>query len=183
MMDNKPVLTLYNSLTRKKEAFTPMDAKKVTMYCCGPTVYSYAHIGNARAAVVADVLFRVLRYIYGENHVEYARNITDIDDKIIKASQELGVPMEELTEKYARIYNEDLAAIGCLTPTYQPKATDNIKEMVKLIEDLLDKEIAYISEGHVLFDVTKDKDYGKLSGRKLDDNRAGARVEVASYKK
>jgi len=176
-------LTLYNSLKREKQPFKPIDPKRVTMYNCGPTVYSYAHIGNARAAVVADVLFRVLRHIYGEDHVLYARNITDIDDKIIKAAQELGVPMAELTEKYAKIYNEDLAALNCLPPTYQPKATDNINEMADLIVQLLDKDIAYISEGHVLFDVTKDEDYGKLSGRKLEDNLAGARVEVASYKR
>ena len=113
-------LTLYNSLTRKKEVFTPKDPKRVTMYNCGPTVYSYAHIGNARAAVVADVLFRVLRHIYGETHVEYARNITDVDDKIIKAANEQGVPISEITEKYAKIYNDDLAALGCLPPTHQP---------------------------------------------------------------
>lgn len=176
-------LTLYNSLKREKQVFKPMDPKRVTMYNCGPTVYSYAHIGNARAAVVADVLFRVLRHIYGEDHVEYARNLTDIDDKIIQAAQELGVPISELTEKYAQIYNEDLAALNCLPPTYQPKATDNINEMADIIVELLDKDIAYISEGHVLFDVTKMEDYGKLSGRKLDDNLAGARVEVASYKR
>ncbi len=176
-------LTLYNSLTRKKQAFKPADPKRVTMYNCGPTVYSYAHIGNARAAVVADVLFRVLRHIYGEDHVVYARNLTDIDDKIIKAAKDLDVPIEELTEKYARIYNEDLAALNCLAPTMQPKATDHIEQMADIIVELLDKEIAYISEGHVLFDVTKMDDYGKLSGRKLDDNLAGARVEVASYKK
>lgn len=182
-MNKETHLQLFNSLTRQKEIFAPMDEKNVTMYCCGPTVYSYAHIGNARAAVVADVLFRVLRYIYGEDHVKYARNITDIDDKIIKASNTLGVPMEELTEKYARIYNEDLAAIGCLPPTYQPKATDNIAQMANLIVKLLDAGLAYISDGHVLFDVTKDADYGKLSGRGVDDNLAGARVEVARYKK
>ena len=176
-------LNLYNSLKREKQVFKPMDPKRVTMYNCGPTVYSYAHIGNARAAVVADVLFRVLRHIYGEDHVLYARNLTDIDDKIIKAANELGVPMHEITEKYARIYNEDLAALNCLPPTYQPKATDNITEMADLIVELLDKKIAYVREGHVLFDVTKDKEYGKLSGRKLDDNLAGARIEVASYKK
>ena len=176
-------LKLYNSLSREKEVFKPQDPKRVTMYNCGPTVYSYAHIGNARAAVAADVLFRVLRHIYGAEHVVYARNITDVDDKIIKAAQELGVPMEELTEKYAKIYNEDLAALNCLEPTYQPKATDNIKEMADIIVQLLDKDIAYISEDHVLFDVTKMDDYGKLSGRNLDDNLAGARVEVASYKR
>ncbi len=176
-------LTLYNSLIREKRPFKPADPKRVTMYNCGSTVYSYAHIGNARAAVVADVLFRVLRHIYGEEHVVYARNLTDIDDKIIKAAAELGVPIAELTEKYARIYNEDLAALNCLMPTMQPKATDHIEQMADIIVELLDKDIAYIAEGHVLFDVTKMETYGKLSGRKLDDNLAGARVEVASYKK
>ncbi len=176
-------LKLYNTLTRKKEVFEPADPARVTVYNCGPTVYSYAHIGNARAAVAADVLFRVLRYIYGADAVVYARNLTDIDDKIIKAAMETGVEMSEITEKFARIYNEDLAALNCLLPTHQPKATDNIDGMADIIERLLDKDIAYVSEGHVLFDVTKMAEYGKLSGRKLDDNLAGARVEVASYKK
>ena len=182
-MTEKPQLTLYNSLTRHKEDFVPQDPKRVTMYNCGPTVYSYAHIGNARAAVVADVLFRVLRHIYGEDHVIYARNITDVDDKIIESAKEQGVDISVITEKYAKIYNEDLAAIGCLPPTAQPKATEHIQEMADIIITLMDKDIAYASEGHVLFDVTKMDDYGKLSGRKLDDNLAGARVVVASYKR
>jgi len=178
-----PTLTLYNSLTRTKEPFKPQDPNRVTMYNCGPTVYSYAHIGNARAAVVADVLFRVLRHIYGEDHVVYARNITDVDDKIIASAKEQNKPISEITGKYAQIYNEDLAAIGCLEPTYQPKATDAISEMQDIIVELMDKDIAYFAEGHVLFDVTKMEEYGKLSGRKLDDNLAGARVEVAGYKR
>jgi len=163
------------------------------MYNCGPTVYSYAHIGNARAAVVADVLFRVLRHIYGEDHVVYARNITDVDDKIIESAKEQGVDISVITEKYAKIYNKDLAAIGCLPPTEQPKATESIGEMQDIIVELMNKNIAYFSEGHILFDVTrmdeyaKENDlntrYGKLSGRKLEDNLAGARVEVASYKR
>lgn len=169
-------LTLYNSLTREKERFIPQDPKRVTMYNCGPTVYSYAHIGNARAAVVADVLFRVLRHIYGEDHVVYARNITDVDDKIIAAAKEQGVPISEITEKYARIYNEDLAAIGCLAPTHQPKATDHISHMIEMIEDLIEKDFAYESEGHVFFDVSKYDDYGKLSGNTLDALRGGDRV-------
>ena len=176
-------LKLYNSLTREVERFVPQDPSRVTMYNCGPTVYSYAHIGNARAAVVADVLFRVLRHIYGEEHVIYARNLTDVDDKIIKAMNETGEDMASLTERYARIYDEDLAALNCLPPTHQPKATEAIQEMADIIVELLDKDVAYVSEGHVLFDVTKDADYGKLSGRKQDDNRAGARVEVAGYKR
>ena len=183
MSDQEHPLSLYNSLTRRVERFVPADPARVTMYNCGPTVYSYAHIGNARAAVVADVLFRVLRHIYGEDAVVYARNLTDVDDKIIKAVAETGEDMASLTERYARIYNEDLAALNCLPPTHQPKATEAIAEMADIIVELLDKDVAYVSEGHVLFDVTKDADYGKLSGRKLDDNRAGARVEVASYKR
>ncbi|WP_416877025.1 cysteine--tRNA ligase [Litorimonas sp.] len=175
-------LTLYNSLTREKERFIPQNPKRVTMYNCGPTVYSYAHIGNARAAVVADVLFRVLRHIYGEDQVVYARNITDVDDKIIAAAKELSekekrdVPISEITEKYARIYNEDLAAIGCLAPTHQPKATDHISHMIEMIEDLIEKDFAYESDGHVFFDVSKYDDYGKLSGNTLDALRGGDRV-------
>ncbi|MEL6686766.1 MAG: cysteine--tRNA ligase, partial [Pseudomonadota bacterium] len=145
-------------------------------YNCGPTVYSYAHIGNARAAVAADVLFRVLCHIYGEDAVVYARNITDVDDKIIAASQEEGVPISDITEKYARIYNEDLAALNCLPPTYQPKATDHISDMVKLIQDLIDKGHAYVSDGHVFFDVSTYEGYGALSGNTLDNLRGGDRV-------
>jgi cysteinyl-tRNA synthetase len=175
-MTETPQLTLYNSLTRKKELFVPQDSKRVTMYNCGPTVYSYAHIGNARAAVVADVLFRVLRHIYGEDHVVYARNITDVDDKIIEAAKEQGVDISVITEKYARIYNEDLAAIGCLPPTHQPKATDHISHMIEMISGLIDKGFAYESDGHVFFDVSKYDDYGKLSGNTLDALRGGDRV-------
>ena len=184
-MTEKPQLTLYNSLTRKKEAFTPKDLKRVTMYNCGPTVYSYAHIGNARAAVVADVLFRVLRYIYGEDHVVYARNITDVDDKIIAAAKEQGVPIKEITEKFARIYNEDLTAIGCLRPTHQPKATDHIPHMIEMISTLIKDGHAYASDGHVFFDVSTYENYGKLSGNTLENLRGGDRVgegEVARKK-
>ncbi len=169
-------LTLYNSLTRRKEPFTPQDPKRVTMYNCGPTVYSYAHIGNARAAVVADVLFRVLRHIYGDEHVIYARNITDVDDKIIASAKELGVPISEITQKYARIYNEDLAALGCLAPTHQPKATEHIGNMIAMIETLIEDGFAYASDGHVFFDVSKYDDYGKLSGNTLEQLRGGDRV-------
>jgi len=175
-MTEKPQLTLYNSLTRQKEVFTPQDPKRVTMYNCGPTVYSYAHIGNARAAVVADVLFRVLRHIYGEDHVVYARNITDVDDRIIQNAKETGRPISEITEKYARIYNEDLTAIGCLPPTEQPKCTAHIDNMAAMISELLEKGFAYESDGHVLFDVSKYDDYGKLSGNNLESLRGGDRV-------
>ena len=169
-------LTLYNSLTRTKAVFTPIDPKRVTMYNCGPTVYSYAHIGNARAAVVADVLFRVLRHIYGVDHVEYARNITDVDDKIIASAKELGVPISEITEKYAKIYNDDLRALGCLAPTHQPKATEHIEGMVEMIGTLIDEGYAYASDGHVFFDVSTYADYGKLSGNTMDQLKKGGRV-------
>ncbi len=178
-------LKLYNSLTRQKEVFTPQDPKRVTMYNCGPTVYSYAHIGNARAAVVADVLFRVLRYIYGEENVVYARNITDIDDKIIAGAKEHGVEISDITEKYAKIYNDDLAALNCLMPTVQPKATDNIGGMIEIISKLIEDNYAYESDGHVFFDVSKYDDYGKLSGNTLDALKKGDRVgegEVARKK-
>ncbi len=173
---DKPVLTLYNSLSRKKEVFTPQDPSRVTMYNCGPTVYSYAHIGNARAAVVADVLFRVLRHIYGEEAVVYARNITDVDDKIIASAKEQGVDISVITEKYARIYNEDLAAIGCLPPSVQPKCTNHIGNMTAMISELMDKGFAYESDGHVFFDVAAYEDYGQLSGNTLDALRGGDRV-------
>ncbi|MDA8708338.1 cysteine--tRNA ligase [Hellea sp.] len=175
-MTEKPQLTLYNSLTRQKEEFKPQNPKRVTMYNCGPTVYSYAHIGNARAAVVADVLFRVLRHIYGENHVVYARNITDVDDRIIQNAKETGRPISDITEKYARIYNEDLAAIGCLPPTEQPKCTAHIDGMVAMTSDLIEKGFAYESDGHVFFDVSKYEDYGQLSGNNLESLRGGDRV-------
>lgn len=176
-------LSLYDSLSREVRPFVPQDPENVTMYNCGPTVYSYAHIGNARAAVVADVLFRVLRHIYGDDHVRYARNLTDVDDKIIASAMEQGVPISEITEKYARIYNEDLAALNCLPPTVQPKATEHIQQMADIIVTLMDKDAAYLADGHIYFDVTKDEDYGKLSGRKLEDNMAGARVEVVGAKR
>ena len=176
MIDTAHPLTLYNSLTRKKEPFIPQDPKRVTMYNCGPTVYSYAHIGNARAAVVADVLFRVLRHIYGEDAVVYARNITDVDDRIIKAATETGVPISDITEKYARIYNEDLAALNCLPPTSQPKATVHIPNMIEMISDLIEKDHAYVSDGHVFFDVSTYENYGTLSGNSLEALRGGDRV-------
>ena len=184
MTDQNP-LTLYNSLTRTKEQFVPQDPKRVTMYNCGPTVYSYAHIGNARAAVVADVLFRVLRHIYGEDHVVYARNITDVDDRIIQSATETGLPISDITEKYARIYNEDLAALNCLAPTHQPHATKHIDDMIVMIAELIEKGHAYESDGHVFFDVSTYAAYGALSGNTLDALRGGDRVgegEVARKK-
>ena len=174
-------LALQNTLTRKKEAFTPGDPNRVTMYVCGPTVYNYAHIGNARPAVVFDVLFRLLSSTY--ENVIYARNITDIDDKIIAAAQEQGIAIDEITHKFTEIYREDMAALGVLPPTIEPKATDTIDEMIDMISNLIDRGHAYAAEGHVLFNVPSFDNYGKLSKRNRDDLVAGARVEVAPYKK
>ena len=174
---------LYNTLTRRKEAFAPIDALNVRMYVCGPTVYDYAHIGNARPVVVFDILFRLLRHVYGESHVTYVRNITDVDDKIIQAAAKNSEPIGDLTVRTAKAYEEDMAALGALTPTHQPRATGHIPEMIALIETLIDKGFAYAAEGHVLFHVPAMADYGQLSRRSQDDMIAGARVEVAPYKK
>ncbi len=174
-------LKLYNTLNNKKEKFIPVNSKHVRMYTCGPTVYNYAHIGNARPAVISDLLVRVLRSLYTK--VTFASNITDIDDKIINASIETGVPIEEITSKFERIYNEDMASLGVQPPDIQPHATDYIDGMIELIQMMIDKNSAYESEGHVLFDVTSYSAYGKLSGRDREDQIAGSRVQVASYKK
>ncbi|MHA7871757.1 MAG: cysteine--tRNA ligase, partial [Hyphococcus sp.] len=176
-------LSIYDTMAREKRAFTPADPARVTLYVCGPTVYSYAHIGNARAAVVFDLLFRVLRRRYGADHVVYARNITDIDDKIIKASRETGASIGEITKKYAGIYRDDMTALGVLPPTMEPAATDHIAQMIAMIDKLIREDAAYAAEGHVLFAVDAFADYGKLSGVDRDDMIAGARVEVAPYKK
>ncbi len=174
-------LTLFNTLTSKKEAFIPLDESHVRLYVCGPTVYNRVHIGNARPAVVFDTLFRVLSLLYPR--VSYARNITDIDDKIIKASIENQEPIEHITHRYAKAYHEDMAALNNLKPTIEPYATEHIADMIELIEALIAKGHAYESQGHVLFDVRSMDDYGKLSNRKLEDMLAGARVEVADYKR
>ena len=176
-------LTLYNTLTRKKEPFTPIDPKNVRMYVCGPTVYDYAHIGNARPVIVFDVLFRLLRHVYGPDHVTYVRNITDVDDKINTRAAEEGVSIRDLTERTAKQFHEDIAALGVLPPSEEPRATEHIEEMKALIEALVEKGHAYAAEGHVLFDVASMPDYGKLSNRSVDEMEAGARVEVAPYKK
>ena len=170
-------------MARDKRVFEPADPKRVTLYVCGPTVYSYAHIGNARSAVAFDLLFRVLRARYGAAHVVYARNITDIDDKIIKAAQETGEPIEAVTRKFADIYRADMGALGVLAPTLEPEATGHIAAMVAMMEKLIAEGAAYAAEGHVLFSVDAYADYGKLSGADRDEMIAGARVEVAPYKK
>ncbi|MCF8470945.1 MAG: cysteine--tRNA ligase [Parvibaculum sp.] len=174
-------LSLYNSLTRRKEIFEPADPGRVTMYVCGPTVYNYAHIGNARPAVVFDVLARLLRRLYP--HVVYVRNITDIEDKIIAAAQAQGVEIGVITEKYAKIYRDDMGTLGVLAPDIEPKATESIAEMISMMERLIESGNAYVAEGHVLFNVPSFAEYGRLSGRDRDDMVAGARVEVAPYKK
>ena len=176
-------LRLYNSLTKTKEDFVPLDPKNVRMYVCGPTVYDFAHIGNARPVIVFDLLFRLLRHNYGDAHVTYARNITDVDDKINARAAERGISIRELTEETARIYEEDVAALNCLPPSVAPRATEHIAQMLSIIEQLITAGHAYAAEGHVLFDVASKKDYGKLSRRALDEMIAGARVEVAPYKK
>ena len=180
-MTTSPRLTLHNSLTRRKEVFEPADPARVTMYVCGPTVYSYAHIGNARPAVVFDVLARLLRRLYP--NVVYARNITDIEDKIIAAAKEQGVEIAAITEKYARIYREDMGTLGVLPPDIEPKATETIAGMIAMMERLIASGHAYEADGHVLFNVPSYAEYGRLSGRNRDDMIAGARVEVAPYKK
>ena len=176
-------LQLHNTLTRRKEAFEPIDRNRVRMYVCGPTVYDYAHVGNARPVVVFDVLFRLLRRIYGDDHVTYVRNITDVDDKIIERHLETGESIASMTRRTADAYFEDMAAIGALEPSVQPRATHHIGEMIAVIEKLLARGHAYVAEGHVLFDVPSDRDYGKLSGRSRDEQIAGARVDVAPYKR
>ena len=176
-------LRLFNTLTKTKEVFAPIDAKNVRMYVCGPTVYDFAHIGNARPVIVFDVLFRLLRHIYGDAHVTYVRNITDVDDKINARAAERGVSIRTLTEETARIYEEDVAALGNLPPSVTPRATDHIPQMLRIIEQLIAAGHAYAADGHVLFDVSSKADYGKLSRRSLDEMIAGSRVEVAPYKK
>ena len=196
-----PALKLYNSLTGRKELFVPADPARVTLYVCGPTVYDYAHIGNARSAVVFDVLFRLLRDLYGADGVVYARNITDVDDKIIARFQEQrgqeqqeqqeqqgqqrqagNQTIDQLTDFYAAAYNRDLTALGCLPPTMQPRARESMPAIIALIQRLLDRGHAYVAEGHVLFAVKSFADYGQLAKRRLEEMVAGARVEVAPYK-
>jgi cysteinyl-tRNA synthetase len=176
-------LRLYDTLTREKRVFAPLDPARVRMYVCGPTVYDFAHIGNARPVIVFDVLFRLLRHIYGAEHVTYVRNITDVDDKINARAAERGVSIRELTEETYKNFNEDVAALGCLPPTVEPRATEHIEPMKALIDRLVQSGHAYVAEDNVLFHVPSMRDYGQLSKRPLDEMIAGSRVEVAPYKK
>ncbi len=188
-MGTTPTLRLYNTLTRTKEEFSPIDPNNVRMYVCGPTVYDYAHIGNARPVIVFDLLFRLLRHVYGAEHVTYVRNITDVDDKInARALRDFpDLPLNEairrVTETTAQQYFKDVAALGTLPPTHQPRATENIVEMQAIISALLERGHAYVAEGEVLFDTASMPDYGQLSGRNLEDNVAGARIAVSDHKK
>ena len=174
-------LFLYNTLTRRKDAFTPRDPARVTMYVCGITAYNYAHIGNARPVVVFDVLFRLLRQRFPQ--VIYARNYTDVDDKINAAAKEQNVPINAITDKFMAIYASDMAQLNALTPTIEPRATQHIAQMIAMIEQLITNGHAYAVEGHVVFNVPSFAEYGALSKRARDDMVAGARVEVAPYKK
>ena len=175
---------LYDTLTRDKRTFTPIDPARVRMYVCGPTVYDFAHIGNARPVIVFDVLYRLLRHLYpGEGRVKYVRNITDVDDKINARAAERGISIRELTESTYNNFKDDVAALGCLPPTVEPRATEHIEEMKTLIDRLIASGHAYAAEEHVLFSVPSMPDYGQLSKRPLKEMIAGARVEVAPYKR
>jgi cysteinyl-tRNA synthetase len=182
-------LKLYDTLTREKRVFKPLDPANVRMYVCGPTVYDFAHIGNARPVIVFDVLFRLLCHLYGADHVTYVRNITDVDDKInARAAEEYpALPLNEairkVTEATDRQFHDDVAALGCLSPTFEPRATEHIAEMRTMIDRLVKSGNAYVAEDNVLFSVPSDPDYGQLSKRPLDEMIAGARVEVAPYKR
>ena len=176
-------LKLYNTLSKEKEIFTPVDVNNIRMYVCGPTLYNNPHIGNFRPIVIFDILFRLLQDIYDENKVTYVRNITDIDDKIINTSNELDISAEELVKKYKKTFREDLISLNILEPTKEPSATEYIDQMVTMISDLISKGFAYESNKHVLFESKKFQDYGKLSRLSPKDIISGARVEIADYKK
>jgi len=176
-------IRLYNTLTRRPEDFQPIDPERVRLYVCGPTVYDFAHIGNARPVVVFDVLFRLLRHHFGAEHVIYARNITDVDDKIMAAADASGETIGQVTERTTKAFHDDMAALGALPPTVEPRATGTIAEMIELIEGLIEKGHAYAAEGHVLFSVGSFADYGQLSRRDSEELLAGARIDVAPYKR
>jgi cysteinyl-tRNA synthetase len=176
-------LQISNSLTRTKDLFKPINPKKVSMYVCGPTVYAKPHVGNGRSLIIFDLLFRVLIKLYGKEYVSYVRNITDVDDKIIEASRKKGVSIDKITSEVTNIFHKNTKDLNCLTPTVEPKATDNIKEMIDMISSLIEKKFAYVNEGHVYFLISKFKNYGKLSNKKLDDLVVGSRVEISKLKK
>ena len=174
-------LKITNSLTRQKELFKPINSKQITMYACGPTVYDNPHVGNARTLVVFDILFRVLKMVYG--NVNYVRNITDIDDKIIEASKKSNKSINEITKAVTKVFHENCKSLNCLKPSKEPKATEHIKEMIEMVKSLIKKDFAYDSAGHVFFSVTSFKKYGKLSNKNLDELKAGSRIKVSNLKK
>jgi cysteinyl-tRNA synthetase len=176
-------IRLYNTLTRAKEDFAPIDARNVRLYVCGPTVHDFAHIGNGRAFTVFDVLYRLLRHAYGAANVAYVRNITDIEDKINAAARKNGETIRALTERTTAAFHADMAALGNLPPDIEPRATEHIPRMIAMIATLIDGGFAYEAEGHVLFSIVAMPDYGRLSRKNLDEQREGARVEVAPYKR
>jgi cysteinyl-tRNA synthetase len=176
-------LNLYNTLSRNKQLFVPLDKKNVRLYVCGPTVYDYPHVGNARPLIVFDLLFRLLQEIYGNKHVQYARNITDVDDKIIDSAKKNSISINDLTKKVTKDFHEDCDYLGCLIPTVEPRATEHIKEMIDLTKKLIDTNFAYVQNDHVYFEVSKYIDYGKLSNKKVSELIAGARVEISQSKK
>ena len=176
-------LYLSNSLTKKKEIFKPINPEKISLYACGPTVYDKPHVGNARALVVFDILYRVLKEIYGKNKVTYVRNITDIDDKIIETSKKKGVPISQLTNEITKEFHLNCQSLYCTQPTFEPKATDHVEEMISMIKNLIKLNAAYEKKDHVYFAVSSFKNYGKLSNKKIDELKIGARVEVSELKK
>ena len=175
-------LNLYDTFSNSKKKFEPIDPKNIRMYVCGPTVYDYPHVGNARPVIVFDILFRILQNIYGTEHVTYVRNITDVDDKIINASQENNEDINELTSRTINYFHTDAKYIGAMEPSFEPRATDHIDEMINIIETLIEKNYAYVAENNVLFSSNKFSKYGSLSGKKLEEMIAGSRVDVESYK-
>ena len=181
--DGAMTLRFHNTLTRRKEDFVPIDPGNVRLYACGPTVYDNLHIGNGRMLIVFDVLFRMLRDVYGADHVTYVRNITDVDDKINARAAERGIDIRTLTDGMIDIFHKDAQALGCLPPTLEPRATDHIAPMIDIMERLIARGHAYAADGHVLFDVPSMPDYGKLANKSMDEQIAGARVEVAPYKR
>ena len=176
-------LKITNTLTRTKELFKPINYKNITMYVCGPTVYDEPHVGNARSLVVFDLLFRVLKKVYGETNVTYVRNITDIDDKIIDTAKEKNLPIDNITKEVTKQFHSACKNLNCLNPTVEPKATEHVDEMIKMTDSLIKKGFAYTNKGHVYFKISSFKNYGKLSNKNLDELKAGSRVEVSSFKK
>ena len=176
-------LQIYDTFSNEKKLFEPIDPSNVRMYVCGPTVYDFPHVGNARPVIVFDLLFRLLRRIYGVGNVTYVRNITDVDDKIITAASENNEDIKSLTERTIKFFHDDADYIGALEPTFEPKATDYINDMIDIINSLIEKDYAYVSEDNVLFSASKFSKYGQLSGKNLEEMIAGSRVEVESFKR